>query len=345
MLNVFPLLAGVCVCVGVGVAGTGRGTAFRNDYLVSDRADEYDPEDFPNLSTNGDEEIRTRPPLDPKGSWLEFVRHSDRINNRKMSKNKRKKKRKTLVRKTSQGSLLRSSEPKAQHGPIGPPGPPGPQGPAGPPGAVITKEEMLAEFRTMVKEAAEKRAEELLTERCEACSSLLNGSYVLPPEVDEVLLVPRVTVAFHMRLRSNIIVARRTFMELKNFHQPFGGGAFHRGDVFNARDGRFVAPRDGVYHFAANLHIQIKKKGRGSKRLRKRDNIKVQVCIDSLCQKNTSLEYVTGLETNSKLFTTSVSGLLELKAGQYASVYMDNSSGIVVRIQNGSDFTGILFGV
>ncbi|XP_046332041.1 adipolin-like isoform X2 [Haliotis cracherodii] len=327
MLNVFPLLAGVCVCVGVGVAGTGRGTAFRNDYLVSDRADEYDPEDFPNLSTNGDEEIRTRPPLDPKGSWLEFVRHSDRINNRKMSKNKRKKKRKTL------------------HGPIGPPGPPGPQGPAGPPGAVITKEEMLAEFRTMVKEAAEKRAEELLTERCEACSSLLNGSYVLPPEVDEVLLVPRVTVAFHMRLRSNIIVARRTFMELKNFHQPFGGGAFHRGDVFNARDGRFVAPRDGVYHFAANLHIQIKKKGRGSKRLRKRDNIKVQVCIDSLCQKNTSLEYVTGLETNSKLFTTSVSGLLELKAGQYASVYMDNSSGIVVRIQNGSDFTGILFGV
>lgn len=55
MLNVFPLLAGVCVCVGVGVAGTGRGTAFRNDYLVSDRADEYDPEDFPNLSTNGDE--------------------------------------------------------------------------------------------------------------------------------------------------------------------------------------------------------------------------------------------------------------------------------------------------
>ncbi len=55
--------------------------------------------------------------------------------------------------------------------------------------------------------------------QCEACNSLLNGSYVLPPEVGEVMLVPRVTVAFHMRLRSNIIVARRTFMELKNFHQ------------------------------------------------------------------------------------------------------------------------------
>ncbi|XP_041378449.1 adipolin-like [Gigantopelta aegis] len=204
---------------------------------------------------------------------------------------------------------------------------------------------MMKEFKQLVKEAAEKRAEELLSDRCQACSSLLNGSYMLPPEVDEMLLVPRVSAAFHMRLRSNIVISRRTFMELKNFHQPFGGGAFHRGDVFNARDGRFVAPRAGVYHFSANLHIQIKRKGSSRKKLRKRDNIRVQICIDSLCQKNTSLEFVTGVETNSKLFTSSVSGLLEMKAGQYSSVYVDNSSGFEIRIHSGSDFTGILFGV
>ncbi|ESP01132.1 hypothetical protein LOTGIDRAFT_70062, partial [Lottia gigantea] len=83
---------------------------------------------------------------------------------------------------------------------------------------------------------------------------------------------------------------------------------------------------------------------RSSKRLRRRDNIKVSICIDSLCQKNTSLEYICGLESNSKIFTVSLNGFLHLKKGQYTSVYVDNSSGMMVKLQLGSDFSGILFG-
>ena len=30
---------------------------------------------------------------------------------------------------------------------------------------------------------------------------------------------------------------------------------------------------------------------------------------------------------------------------QYASVYVDNASRVMVKVMNGSDFTGILFGV
>nr|KAG5707424.1 hypothetical protein BaRGS_005391 [Batillaria attramentaria] len=163
-----------------------------------------------------------------------------------------------------------------------------------------------------------------------------------------MLLVPRVTAAFHMRLRRNINVGQQTFIELKNFHQPFGSGAFQRGKLFNARDGRFLAPRDGLYQFSVHLHLKLRHKGtrgRTRKRLRKRDYVKIQICIDSLCEKNMSLEYVSGLETNSRVFTVSVSGLLELKTNQYASVYVDNASRLTVKVMEGSDFTGILFGV
>ncbi|KAL8585636.1 hypothetical protein ACOMHN_025259 [Nucella lapillus] len=66
---------------------------------------------------------------------------------------------------------------------------------------------------------AEKRAERLISEKCEACTSLLNGSYSLPPEVDQMLLVPRVSAAFHMRLRRNFNVAPSSFVELTNFYQ------------------------------------------------------------------------------------------------------------------------------
>ena len=38
-----------------------------------------------------------------------------------------------------------------QNGAAGPAGPTGPRGPPGPPGAEITKEEMMVEFKKMVK--------------------------------------------------------------------------------------------------------------------------------------------------------------------------------------------------
>lgn len=82
---------------------------------------------------------------------------------------------------------------------------------------------------------------------------------------------------------------------------------------------------------------------------------------------------IVGLESNSKIFTVSVHGLLELQvgraqthspdvpacakrfcitapcsslqAGQYTSIFVDNAAGASVTIQNGSDFMGMLLGV
>ncbi|XP_076451325.1 adipolin-like [Babylonia areolata] len=324
MTRRYDVTVGVTLLVVVVLVG--NVTSYRDDFLPS-----QDEDVMENLSTN-QEERPARLSIDPKGSWLSFVEHSERTNTRRQPKRKKKRRNKEAM----------------LHGPPGPQGPRGPPGPRGAPGAQITKEDLMTEFKSLVKDMAEKRAERLVTERCEACTSLLNGSYSLPPEVDQMLLIPRVSAAFHMRLSRNFNVAPSSFVELKNFYQPFGGGAFQRGHLFKSRDGRFLAPRDGLYQFTAHLHIKLRHKGaRGSphKRLRKRDYVKVQICIDSLCEKNMSLNYISGLETNSRVFTVSVGGLLELKKKQYASVYMDNASRMTVKVMNGSDFTGILFGV
>ncbi|TWW57203.1 Adipolin Adipose-derived insulin-sensitizing factor [Takifugu flavidus] len=57
-----------------------------------------------------------------------------------------------------------------------------------------------------------------------------------------------------------------------------------------------------------------------------------------------SLEMIVGLESNSKIFTVAVQGLLELQAGQYTSIFVDNAAGAPITIQNGSDFMGMLLG-
>ena len=79
------------------------------------------------------------------------------------------------------------------------------------------------------------------------------------------------------------------FLLFSSFLQPFGSGAFQRGQLFKSRDGRFTAPRDGLYQFTAHLHLKLRhkgKRGRARRRLRKRDYVKIQICIDSLCEKN-----------------------------------------------------------
>lgn len=266
---------------------------------------------------------RLPPSHDPRGSWFSFVRHSVRASNKK-SKNKRRK--------------------RPLFGPPGPPGPPGPQGLPGPPGAEITRDVLMQEFEELVKAEAERRAQQTITERCPECMGLANWTYVMPPvsDLDEVYIIPRLTAGFHVQLRVDNVVSRRTFMELNSFHQPFGGGTFERGTVFNGRNGRFTAPRSGIYHFSSNLHISRK---RSKKSLRQKDNIRVQICIESLCKKYSSLEHVVGLESNSKVFTISLSGLLYLQRSQYTSIYIDNSSRWSITVQSGSDFTGYLVAI
>ncbi|NWX51565.1 ERFE protein, partial [Steatornis caripensis] len=144
---------------------------------------------------------------------------------------------------------------------------------------------------------------------------------------------------------------------------------FHRGSGMNLTSGQYTAPIAGYYTFTATLHIgepsrtplaaagrarmaltllsvpahseQQRKKGQlcGGNRLR------VLICVQSHCQHNSRLETVSQLESGADLFTISVTGVLYLQAGQYASVFVDNAAGSPVTVQSGSDFSAILLGV
>ncbi|XP_008055925.1 erythroferrone [Carlito syrichta] len=79
--------------------------------------------------------------------------------------------------------------------------------------------------------------------------------------------------------------------------------------------------------------------------LRPRDRLRLLICIQSQCQRNTSLEAVMGLESSGELFTISVNGVLYLQMGQYTSVFLDNASGSSLTARSGSHFSAVLLGV
>ncbi|XP_011835725.1 PREDICTED: erythroferrone [Mandrillus leucophaeus] len=76
-----------------------------------------------------------------------------------------------------------------------------------------------------------------------------------------------------------------------------------------------------------------------------RDHLRLLICIQSRCQRNTSLEAIMGLENSSELFTISVNGILYLQMGQWASVFLDNASGSSLTVRSGSHFSAVLLGV
>uniref|UniRef100_A0A8B9Z685 Adipolin n=1 Tax=Buteo japonicus TaxID=224669 RepID=A0A8B9Z685_9AVES len=155
----------------------------------------------------------------------------------------------------------------------------------------------------------------------------------LPPlllSLEEVSHHRRVEEAFHCKLKGQVIVDKKTLVELQNFQSPLAKGAFLRGTGLNLATGRFTAPVSGIYQFSANVHIdhsELKSKVQ----LRARDNVRVLI-------------FTAMLSCNSKIFTIYVHGLLQLQAGQYTSIFVDNSAGAPITIQNGSDFMGMLMG-
>ncbi|KAM4885986.1 adipolin [Sylvia borin] len=252
---------------------------------------------------------------DPRRTWISFVHRPDDGNH---SKRRCKGKDKKL------------------RGLVGPPGPPGPQGPPGAPGAEITREILLQEFKEILKEAMEHRASLPLPSHPSPVPPLLLSLQEFPAQrpVEE---------AFHCKLQSPVVVDKKTLVELQNFQSPLAKGAFLRGSGLDLLTGRFTAPVGGIFQFSANVHIDHSElKSRGQ--LRARDTVRVLICIESLCHRHMSLEVIAGLESNSKIFTVHVQGLLQLQAGQYTSIFVDNSSGAALTIQSGSDFMGMLMG-
>ncbi|KAJ7425176.1 adipolin [Willisornis vidua] len=254
-----------------------------------------------------------------------------------------------------------------KRGLVGPPGPPGPQGPPGAPGAEVTREVLLQEFKEILKgkacenfvllgstrasqEVALQTPPDFLGQALELSLAVFVSSEAmerraalavpaqpsqLPPlllSLEEMPPHRRVEEAFHCKLKGQVTVDKKTLVELQNFQSLFTAGiAVTAGWIY---PGARNCPGITSYHSELKSKVQ----------LRARDNVRVLICIESLCHRHTSLEVIAGLESNSKIFTIYVHGLLQLQAGQYTSIFVDNSAGAPITIQNGSDFMGMFLG-
>nr|XP_019596439.1 PREDICTED: erythroferrone [Rhinolophus sinicus] len=286
----------------------------------------------------------TRPPepttglarsVDPRDTWRLFVRQSDKGVNGK-----------------------RGGRGKAKKLKLGLPGPPGPPGPQGPPGPNIPPDVLLKEFQLLLKGAVRQR-ERTEPEPCtrgpatvldttrEDYEEAAGDAGVLALLAAPLAPAPRalrVEAAFHCRLRRDASVERRALHELGVYYLPDAEGAFRRGPGLNLTSGQYTAPVAGFYALAATLHVALAEQPRRGPP-RPRDRLRLLICIQSRCQRNVSLEAVTGLESSSELFTISVNGILYLQTGQYTSVFLDNASGSTLTVRSGSHFSAVLLGV
>ncbi|XP_030772281.1 erythroferrone isoform X2 [Rhinopithecus roxellana] len=278
--------------------------------------------------------------IDPRDTWMLFVRQSDKgVNGKKRSRGKAKKLK------------------------FGLPGPPGPPGPQGPPGPIIPPEALLKEFQLLLKGAVQQR-ERVEHKPCTrgpagpVAASLAPVSATAGEDDDTAgdvlallaaslapgLWAPRVEAAFLCRLRRDVVVERRALHELGVYYLPDAEGAFRRGSGLNLTSGQYRAPVAGFYALAATLHVALGEPPRRGPP-RPRDHLRLLICIQSQCQRNTSLEAIMGLENSSELFTISVNGILYLQMGQWASVFLDNASGSSLTVRSGSHFSAVLLGV
>ncbi|XP_046851302.1 adipolin-like [Xenia sp. Carnegie-2017] len=208
-------------------------------------------------------------------------------------------------------------------------GPPGPSGPRGPPGAEVTEAYLMSKFRALIRTTAERRSGRIRETSDQAMALMATG-------------VADLVSAFHIELKNNIQVPKKSMVELRNYKTNVGQyGTFIRGDDINFRSGQFTVPYTAIYRFSSGVNIARFRDAS----LRPRDMVKVLICINFQCNRNTSLMTVSGLSSNSRVFTIRVEGLLSLKAGQHVSVYIDNNSSNPVVVQSRSTFTGVLIGI
>ncbi|KAL6103692.1 erfe [Pungitius sinensis] len=208
----------------------------------------------------------------------------------------------------------------SKHGLPGPPGPPGPQGPRGPPGPTAP----LLPQQQMVLQELQLRLKDM-EGVCFQCDA-----------------TPRVSTSFLGRLLQDVVVPRRSLLELQPFSQPLDSErSLQRGRSFNSSSGRFTAAVSGFYQLTASLLIESGDRVHA----RPRDSVRAAVCIESLCQSNLSVDSVVGVAAAGGTFSILLTGTLHLQAAEYVSVFVDNSSGSALSVLQDSLFSGILLGV
>ncbi|ELU17419.1 hypothetical protein CAPTEDRAFT_207085 [Capitella teleta] len=147
-------------------------------------------------------------------------------------------------------------------------------------------------------------------------------------------------VVFQRGQRANVAVKPRSFVELKSFHTD----AYENdNDQATIRGSRFYAPISGLYQLSTNLHFSISKEHSSKRKdaARNKHIVRLLICVNSLCQKNESLEYFAPTNRRSRVFSVSFSGFLPIKVGQYVSVFIENSSLNSVSLLGGSSFSGM----
>ncbi|XP_014664606.1 PREDICTED: adipolin-like isoform X2 [Priapulus caudatus] len=173
-------------------------------------------------------------------------------------------------------------------------------------------------------------------------NSVLNGTKLLTSMRNCNNKEPVETTAFRHRLQNNVYVKKRSTVELSSYHIAFGSGEFESGIGMDPRSGRFTAPSTGIYEFVANIDILNRKPSVKQKEARNSDNVQLMICIDAVCRGNGSVKHITGLGTNSRVFTIHVTGILRLEAGQFVSVFVENDSRWTVTVRADSHFSGVL---
>ncbi|XP_037017369.2 erythroferrone [Artibeus jamaicensis] len=252
------------------------------------------------------------PSLNPRDTWLWFLRHSDKEDRVKDRKSK--------------PGLPRSREPCGIQGPTGT---------AVPVEGRQKWQQLLKAAAEMLRQDAERRpaAEDEEEEAGEPSVVAL-----LTQASNRGSRARMVEAAFHCRLRQNVSVERRALQELGGYYLPQAEGAFYRGLGLNLTSGQYTVSVPGFYALAATLHVALPEP-------RPRNRLRLLICIQSQCQRNTSLETVVSRPTGTELFTISVSGVLYLKRRQYTSVFLDNAGSSPVTVRSGSHFSAIFLGV
>ncbi|XP_077344627.1 erythroferrone isoform X1 [Lithobates pipiens] len=147
-------------------------------------------------------------------------------------------------------------------------------------------------------------------------------------------------IAFTCKTRSDIHVEPGELREIQLYKMSHLEGSFYRGAGLNLTNGRYTAPYTGLYTFFARLHVDFQKYT--NERLQ--GFLRIQLCILSLCQDNLSLEHILSYTTNEVTATITLNGVLQIQAGQYVSLFLENKMDSWLTLLKGSDFSGVLLG-